>query len=992
MARTKRPAKKQETETQDYRHDAATRKNNPPAGIASHVKVGEKPKQVYAYNPHLPPSLRFDENGTADQLPELLQKAQQQALSPDEVQILAEALKNHSPWLEWAGKQEAKSFAVDPVALHIHERVSAKAIVKVAERENVQRELFADPQQDFREVVQSYQHDVDWTNRLILGDSLTVMNSLAQREDLAGKVQMIYIDPPYGIKFASNFQPTVFQHNVKDKEDDLTREREQIKAYRDTWTLGVHSYLAYLRDRLIVAKELLTDSGSIFVQISDENVHRVRCLMDDVFGMENFCNVISFVKTGSKGGQLLDTVNDFLLWYARDKDKVKYHQLYFPKVFGGDRTASYIWIESPDRQQRRKLSSQEQKQQQIPEGWKLFSAQNMTSQSGGENSRFPVSFEDQTIIPTRNFWKTNPKGMENLIKANRLIISGNNLNYVRFQDDFPVIPINNIWTDTAIAGFSGEVKIYIVQTATKIIERCLLMTTDPGDLVLDPTCGSGTTAYIAEKWGRRWITIDTSRVAVALARQRLLTGNFDYYKLNDESEGIVGGFINKTVPHITLRSIAQNTALDPIFAKYEPILAEKLETLNLALGEVTPEIRMGLLAKLAEKERREGKKAITEADRRCWQLPTTAWQEWEVPFDTDSNWPQALREALTDYREAFRAKMYEVNGCIAASSEGEELVNQPEVDRKKLRVSGPFTVEAVQPAEVSLDTDSPIGGEPEEVPDTFESDGVEREPTNAEAYLDQMIRLLRNDGVRFPDNQKIKFAALDPLEDGILHAEGSWEGNDENRRVVVVFGPQHGPVTVIQVEDCLRIAYQRGYEELIFAGFSFDGAAQAVIREDPHPRIRIHMTHINPDVTMGDLLKETPSSQLFTVFGSPRTEIEMTRDEEYIVKMEGVDIYNPVENTVSSAGADKVAAWFLDSDYDGRTFCITQAFFPDKKAWNKIAKALKSIIDSERFEKFSGTESLPFPAGEHHRVAVKVIDPRGNEVMCVHDLRETRYA
>ena len=444
-------------------------------------------------------------------------------------------------------------------------------------------------------------------------------------------------------------------------------------------------------------------------------------------------------------------------------------------------------------------------------------------------------------------------------------------------------------------------------------------------------CGSGTTAYVAESWGRRWITIDTSRVAVALARQRLLTGTFDYYKLRDESEGVGRGFINKTVPHITLKSIAQNTALDPIFAKHEPIVKEKLEILNTALTEVTPEIRSRLLAKLVEKERRDGKKAITDADRRRWQLPQEAWQEWEVPFDTDPDWPQALREALTDYREAFRAKMDEVNACIAASSDGEELVDQPEVDRKKLRVSGPFTVEAVQPAETSLDFDSPIGGEPEEGLDTFESDGVEGEPTNAEAYLDQMIRLLKNDGVRFPDNQKMKFAALDPLEDGILHAEGSWEDDDTERNVAVVFGPQHGPVTVMQVEECLPIASRRGYDELIFAGFSFEGEAQTTIQADPNPRVRAHMAHINPDVTMGDLLKETPSSQLFTVFGAPRTEIEITVDGEYIVKMEGVDIYNPVENTVSSAGGDKVAAWFLDSDYDGRTFCITQAFFPRQK-------------------------------------------------------------
>ena len=987
MAQRKRSTKKQETKVQDYRHESATRTNNPPAGIASHGQVHEKPKQEYAYNPHLPPSLRFDENGTADQLPELLAKAQQGPLSADEVQILAEALRHHNPWLEWASKQEAESFAVDPVALHIHERVSAKAIVKIAERENVQRELFADPQQEYREAVQFYQHDVDWTNRLILGDSLTVMSSLAQREDLAGKVQMIYVDPPYGIRFASNFQPTVFQRDVKDREGDLTREREQIKAYRDTWTLGVHSYLAYLRDRLIVARELLTDSGSIFVQISDENVHRVRCLLDEVFGSENFQAMINFRSMSPLGQKGIARVYDYIMWYTKDINQVKFRPIFFHRDLSEESEFSYL-----DRYDGtyEKLQGSEIQALTSEDLLRIFKRSTLTSSGYTPSCTYNFEYEGRVFSPlSRKSWRTTLQGMSRLSMAKRLLILGRNLYFRQYHNDFPLIQMENSWTDTA-AGFS-ESKRYVVETNPKIIERCLLMTTDPGDLVLDPTCGSGTTAYVAENWGRRWITIDTSRVAVALARQRLLTGTFDYYKLRDESEGVGGGFINKTVPHITLRSIAQNTALDPIFARYEPILKEKLETLNRALGEVMPEIRTGLLSKLAEKERRDGKKAITDADRRRWQLPTTAWQEWEVPFDTDPDWPQALRDALTDYRETFRAKMDEVNGCIAASSEGEELVDQPEVDRKKLRVSGPFTVEAVQPAEASLDTDSPIGGEPEEALDTFESDGVEGEPTNAEAYLDQMIRLLRNDGVRFPDDQVMKFAVLDPLEEDILHAEGSWEDSDADRNVAVVFGPQHGPVTTMQVEACLPIASQRGYNQLIFAGFSFDGAAQATIQADPNPRVRAHMAHINPDVTMGDLLKETPSSQLFTVFGSPRTEIETTEDGEYIVKMEGVDIYNPVENTVSSAGGDKVAAWFLDSDYDGRTFCITQAFFPDKKAWDKIARALKGVIDSERFEKFSGTESLPFPAGEHQRVAVKVIDPRGNEVMRVHDLGERGY-
>ena len=989
MARTKRSTKKQETETQDYRHDAATRKNNPPAGIASHGQVHEKPKREYAYNPHLPPSLRFDENGAADQLPELLQKAQRGPLAADEVQILAEALKNHNPWLEWAGKQEAASFAVDPVALHIHERVSAKAIVKVAERENVQRELFADPQQEYLEAVQFYQHDVDWTNRLILGDSLTVMNSLAQREDLAGKVQMIYIDPPYGIKFASNFQPTVFQRDVKDREGDLTREREQIKAYRDTWTLGVHSYLAYLRDRLFVAKELLTDSGSIFVQIGDENVHRVRCLLDEVFGSENFVSTICYASSIGLAGSMLDTVTNYIIWYSKSKTSAKYRPLFRELTRGFTGASRYNSFTERTFEDRR-LTKEEKMGTVSIDDKNCFFNQGLTSRSGGESTRFPVQFAEKMYRPTAGGWRTGIIGMERVLKANRVALEGNRLTFKKYFGDFGYISISNFWTDlTGGVASRTDPKVYVVQTSTKIIERCLLMTTDPGDLVLDPTCGSGTTAYVAENRGRRWITIDTSRVAVALARQRLLTGTFDYYKLNNESEGVAGGFVNKTVPHITLRSIAQNTALDPIFAKYEPILKEKLETLNNALTEVTPEIRTKLLSKLATKERSDGKKSITDAERRRWQLPKTAWQEWEVPFDTDPDWPRALCDALTDYREAFRAKMDEVNGCIAASSEDEELVDQPEVDRKKLRVSGPFTVEAVQPAEASLDADSPIGGEPEEGLDTFESDGVEREPTNAEAYLDRMIHLLR--GLKLADNQELKFAVLEPLEGDILHAEGSWEDNDAERNVAVVFGPQHGPVTAMQVEACLPIASQRGYNQLVFAGFSFDGAAQAAIQADPNPRIRMSMAHIPPDVMMGDLLKETPSTGLFTVTGLPRTAIETTEDGEYIVKMEGVDIYNPVENTVSSAGGDKVAAWFLDSDYDGRTFCITQAFFPDKKAWDKIARALKGVIDTERFEKFSGTESLPFPAGEHQRVAVKVIDPRGNEVMRVHDLGERRY-
>ena len=853
--------------------------------------------------------------------------------------------------------------------------------MKVAERQNVQRELFADPQQAYGEAVDFYQHDVDWANRLILGDSLTVMSSLAHREDLAGKVQMIYIDPPYGIKYASNFQPTVFQRDVKDRPQDLTREQEQIRAYRDTWTLGVHSYLAYLRDRLIVAKDLLTDSGSIFVQISDENLHRVRCLMDEVFGSENFVSLITFSKTSPLGSKLLVSRCDYIIWFAIDKSQCKYHPLFVSKEVGGE--SSYKYVELVDGTRRQMTQEERQKPSLLPNGATPFTLGNLLSTGYTQSCYYDFHFEGRIVKRGRYSWKTTEAGMKFLLAANRVWGSGVRPGYVQKHSDFPVKRLDHLWDDVG----GAHDRKYVVETTAKVIQRCVLMTTDPGDIVLDPTCGSGTTAYVAEQWGRRWVTIDTSRVAIALARQRLLTATFDYYRFKDESKGIAGGFINKPVPHITLGSIAQNTALGPIFAKYEPILKKKLDTLNRVLAEVTPEIRSKLLSKLAEKERREGKRSITDADRRGWQLPQTAWKEWEVPYDIDPGWPEVLQMALTDYRGAWRAKMNEVSACITASSKGEELVDQPEVDRKRVRVSGPFTVEAVQPAEESLDVESSIGGEPDEPLDTYDAETDGQNAANAEAYLDQMIRLLRNDGVRFPDNQTLKFATLDPLEGDVLHANGSWEDDDTERLVAVVFGPQHGPVTAMQVEECLPIASRRGYDELVFAGFSFGGAAQAIIQEDPNPRVRIHMAHINPDVAMGDLLKETPSTQLFTVFGMPRTELQKTDNGEYYIKMEGVDIYNPVDNTVSSAGADKVAAWFVDSDYDGRTFCITQAFFPDKSAWDKIARALKGVIDEDQFEKFSGTESFPFPTGEHACVAVKVIDPRGNEVMRVHNLR-----
>ena len=536
------------------------------------------------------------------------------------------------------------------------------------------------------------------------------------------------------------------------------------------------------------------------------------------------------------------------------------------------------------------------------------------------------------------------------------------------------------------------------------------MTTDPGDLVLDPTCGSGTTAYVAEQWGRRWITIDTSRVALAIARQRLMTAKFDYYALKNEAEGIAGGFHYKTVPHITLKSIAQNANLDPISARHEPILEARLADLNAALAQVSDETRWKLVGKLRAKQKTEGKRAITDADARRWRLPpsplaslpkgdgSAGFQHWTVPFDTDPDYPSALADAVTAYRTAWRAKMDEVNACIAANADQEELVDQPRIQKGIVRVAGPFTVEAVQPLEISLgaltEEPSPIGGEPEALETGFDAPGDGKTAAqNAEAYLDQMLRLLRMDGVRFPDNRQMTFTRLTLItgQADVLHAEGRWALQGETdadpdgpARVCVGFGPPYGPVTARQVEMLIRAASRRGYDDLVIAGFNFDGPAQAVIEEAQNPQVRIHMAHVRPDVNPGmtGLLKEQPGSQLFTVFGQPRTRLNgPDRAGEYTITLEGVDIYDPVENTVTPTRADKVAAWFIDSDYDGRTFCMTQAFFPDKSAWDKLARALGNVINADRFAALSGAESLPFPPGANQTAAVKVIDPRGNEVM-----------
>ena len=1027
---------------------AAKRKNIPPAGLEAQGEVRETPTFRYHYNPHLPPVLRSapDAAGT-DALPELLHEATRRPLSESEAAELAKALHRHEPWLEWSGKRERPWFAVDPVALHMHERVSTQATLRVLARQDVQRDLFADPQLDYAKAVQFYRHNVDWANRMILGDSLQVMASLAHREDLAGKVQMIYVDPPYGIKFASNFQPQLGQRDVKDRQQDLTREPEMVKAYRDTWTLGVHSYLTYLRDRLTMARELLAESGSIFVQIGEDNRHHVRMIMQELFRPENFVAEITYRTSIGLSGEFIDPVCNYLIWFARDKRSAvrRYRQLNVELHIGEEGATRYRKIESRLNGEIRTLGSDDETDvNALPSGdWRFFTDQGMTSRSGSDTTRFPVRYEGKLWSPTAGGWRTSNDGMRRILGCERVLSAGDTIRFKKYFDDFGAWAITNFWSDvTGGVQSRDDPKIYTTQTGTEVVKRCMLMTTDPGDLVLDPTCGSGTTAYVAEQWGRRWITIDTSRVALTLAKHRLMTARFDYYRLRElNSEDVArnpGGtwikgidsdgkpsaerltFDFKTVSHTTLRSIARNTSLDPIFAKHEPILTDALAKLNRAVAKATPELKHKLVDKLVAKHRSDGAAAVSDGDVRRWLLPDTPtdlidpvaarrplkavtarqaanyrgkipqreWKEWEVPFDDDPDWPAPLRKALAAYRTAWRAKMEDVNACIEANAEVEELVDKPEIVKDTVRVAGPFTMEGVIALEEG--PDSPIGGGIEEL-DTFsEEESADLAVANAEAHLDKIIRLLKASGVDFAGNRNLKFRRLEPTSGvALVHAEGEWlNGSNQSGSVAVSIGPEAGNVTAMQIEEVIRHANRAGYDDVVFAGFGFDAAAQDAIQNSSHPKLHLHMALINPDAAMGDLLKTQPGSQIFSVFSAPRVVgPKRVDDGEFVVEVEGMDVYDPVRNTISPTDQQCIAAWFLDTDYDGRTFCICQAFFPDRSKWSKLARALggKGLIETNAFDALSGLRSLPFPRpvhlgpGQPWRIAVKVIDPRGNE-------------
>jgi adenine-specific DNA-methyltransferase len=952
MPSKKRMYQRDPNGVRDFRHAEARRKNNPPAGVAPTYEVRERQVNRYSYDPHL------------------------------------------DPQLVWAGKAEQTSFEVDIVSLHIHERISTRAILDAVRRpQPLQLDIFGETPLPADQQIEFYKHEVGWANRLILGDSLMVMNSLLVKERMAGKVQMIYVDPPYGIKYSSNFQPRIDRRDVKDKDEDLTHEPEQIKAYRDTWKLGIHSYLTYLRDRLLLARELLTESGSIFVQINDENLHLVRCLLDEIFGRENFVSVISFVKTSGKGGALLDVVSDFLLWYSKDKTQLKYRQLYLEKEMGEEGTKGYQHVELPDGTRRRLTSTELSLSTFLPHEFRIFKAGDMTSQEAGATT-FDYDYEGRRFHPGKNsHWKTNREGMERLDQAERLFAVGNTLSYVRFLDEIPTRPLTNIWKDTGIAGY-GDPKIYAVQTNTKVVERCILMTTDPGDLVFDPTCGSGTTAYCAEKWGRRWITCDTSRVALAIARQRLMTAKFDYYELREPERGPAGGFVYETVPHITLESIAKNIEIDAIAEKYQPRIEEALQHLNRALGknwkewEVPREVphpvwpeeaknaywRLQTLKSSLRPEDREESERLLEL---IYRQTGRRWEMNEIPEPVPpAEWPTDAKEDLRRFWELKRAKRREIDESIKRNAPQEVLYDRPKLVRGVVRVSGPFTVEAIPVPAVEDPMQSPIT--------QFEAEEAEtRVSDRGGEYLTTMINLLKQQGgVLFPGGKKLELTNIRPLSLGYLHAEAEAKQNGTPIRVAISFGPQHGPVIAHQVQEAIPTAKMNGYNMLIFTGFAFDPEAHALIQKVQVPGLQVHFANVAPDVLVGDLLKTTRASQIFTVFGQPDVRMEKQKDGTYIVEIKGVDIYDPLTGNVQSTRGEDVAAWFLDTDYDGMTFHICQAFFPgDPDAWEKLQRALKATIPKEIFDQMRGTISFPFKPGEHNRIAVKVIDFRGNEVV-----------
>jgi len=857
------------------------------------------------------------------------------------------------PQLVWRGKDEQdwSDLVVNAPPLYIQEKVYPKVLIddllkQTKKSERTGREYQHDLFHAFNGVPEGadrtdfYQHDQNWSNRMILGDSLQVMASLAEREGLRGKVQCIYFDPPYGIKFNSNFQWSTTSRDVKDgKADHITREPEQVKAFRDTWRDGIHSYLTYLRDRLTVARDLLTDSGSVFVQIGEENVHLVRSVLDEVFGAHNSLGLITFVKTTGQADKLLSTVTDYILWFAKKAELVKYRQPFKYREVGGEGGLAY-----------RRVPGEEAEQVQ-QNGNRFFTTKDMTSASPG--SRYEVQFQGDAYFP-RSYWKTDSLSFPRLIKAGRIAKVGNNLRFVHFLDDYPIYKLNNIWTDTGVAGFAAD-KVYVVQTNTKVIERCLLMATDPGDLVLDPTCGSGTTAYVAEQWGRRWTTIDTSRVALALARARIMGARYPYYLLADSREGqkkeaeltatapstqpvhgtVRLGFVYERVPHITLKAIANNTEIDVIHEKWQAKIEPLREALNKELK--------------------------------------TKWEEWEIPRESDPKWPAAATKAHADWWAARIARQKEFDGSIAAKAESEYLYDKPYEDKKKVRVAGPFTVESLSPHRV-LDVD--------ENDALIDPAKKARAASESDLSFEQVIlENLKIAGVQQAHKEdKIEFTSLMLWPGQLVCAEGFYQEGGKDRRAAIFIGPEFGTVTRPDLVAAAREAADAGFDALISCAFNYEAHATEFNKLGRIPVLKARM---NADLHMAEDLKNTGKGNLFVIFGEP--DIEMLPDGDMLrVKINGVDVFHPNTGEVRSDGADGIACWFIDTDYNEESFFVRHAYFLGANdPYGALKTTLKAEINPEAWESLNSDTSRPFPKPSSGRFAVKVINHLGDEVMKV---------
>jgi adenine-specific DNA-methyltransferase len=885
------------------------------------------------------------------------------------------------PQLVWRGKDDHdwSDLIVQAPPLFIQEKVHPKVLVDDLRRQSeaariarefvtraqsgagigLQIDLFADfnglTDQNAR--TEFYQHDAHWSNRMILGDSLQVMASLAEREGLRGKVQCIYIDPPYGIKFNSNFQWSTTSRDVKDGSvDHMTREPEQVKAFRDTWRDGIHSYLTYLRDRVSAAHDLLADTGSMFIQIGDENVHRVRELIEEVFGENNIISQIAFRTTTGRANDFLPAASNYLIWAARDRGSCKYRSVFQDKSAGASTEQLYSLVRNSAGLSWRITREQKADPDKLPDDARVFRPDNLTSsRPAGDADVRKFDFQGRCYSPGKGTFKTEVVGLTRLGKADRLWpTSRGTVQYVRFLDDFRVIPFSNVWTDTGTGSFTED-KIYVVQTNVKVIERCILMTTDPGDLVLDPTCGSGTTAYVAEQWGRRWITIDTSRVALALARARIMGARYPYYLLADSRDGqlkeaevtrtepssapvhntLRQGFVYERVPHVTLKSIANNAEIDVIWEKFQA----RLEPLRLELN----------------------------------KLLKQKWEEWEIPRESDEKWPKEAKDTHTRWWEQRIARQKEIDASIAAKAEFEFLYDKPYDDKKKVRVAGPFTVESLSPHRVLT-----VG-----VDDELIDPADPKQHGSGEADFALMIlENLRTAGVQQAHKEdRIAFTALTPWPGRYICAEGRYADADKTeKRAGIFIGPEFGTVSRQDLVLAAREAGDANFDVVIACAFNYEALASEF---EKLGRIRVLKARMNAELHMGTELKNTGKGNLFVIFGEPDIEI-LPDDGQIRVKIRGVDVFHPQSGEVRSDGAEGIACWFIDSDYNEESFFVRQAYFLGQNDPYKALKTtLKAEINEEAWATLNSDTSRPFPKPAGGKIAVKVINHLGDEVMKV---------